>query len=158
MAKGKGIASEFKTFIMRGNVIDLAIGVIIGAAFQAIVKSLVDDIIMPVIGLITKDADFTSWFIALGNTSKLGDNPTLEAVQEAGISAITYGNFISAVLNFFIMAIVVFCIVKIINAVAEKAKKKEEAAPAEPTTKECPYCKSEIAIEATRCPNCTSQL
>lgn len=154
MAKRKGIISEFKTFIMRGNVIDLAVGVIIGAAFQAIVKSLVDDIIMPVISLATKGVDFASKFIALnGNAYE-----SLEAAQAAGAAVITYGNFISAIINFIIMAFVVFCIVKIINAVAEKAKKKEEAAPAEPTTKECPYCKSEIAIEATRCPNCTSQL
>ena len=162
MAKGKGFAAEFKKFIMRGNVIDLAVGVIVGGAFQAIVKSLVDDIVMPVISLITKGIDFSSKFIALGDTSaleeKLGAAPTLEQVQEAGIAAITYGNFISAIINFLIMALVVFCLVKAINTVADRAKKKEEEVPAEPTTKECPFCKSEIAIEATRCPHCTSQL
>ena len=152
MAKGKGFAAEFKKFIMRGNVIDLAVGVIIGGAFQAIVKSLVDDIIMPVVGLATKGIDFTNWFIALdGNKYE-----TLELAKEAGVATLNFGSFISAILNFLIMALVIFIFVKAINTVAEKARKPE--APAEPTTKKCPYCKSEISIEATRCPNCTSQL
>ncbi len=155
MAKGKGFAAEFKKFIMRGNVIDLAVGVIVGGAFQAIVKSLVDDIVMPVISLITKGLDFSSKFIALdGNAYE-----SLEAAQAAGAAVLTYGNFISAIINFLIMAFVVFCLVKTINTIAEKGKKKEaEEAPAAPTTKECPFCKSEIAIEATRCSHCTSQL
>lgn len=153
MAKGKGFMAEFKKFIMRGNVIDLAVGVIVGGAFQAIVKSLVDDIVMPVIGLITKDLNFTNWFYALDGNKYA----TLEEAQ-AACSVITYGNFISAVINFLIMAFVVFLLVKAINTVADRAKKKEEAAEEEPTTKECPFCKSEIAIEATRCPHCTSQL
>ena len=152
MAKGKGFAAEFKKFIMRGNVIDLAVGVIIGGAFQAIVKSLVDDIIMPVVGLATKGIDFTNWFIALdGNKYE-----TLELAKEAGAATLNFGSFISAILNFLIMALIIFLFVKAINTVAEKARKPE--APAEPTTKKCPYCKSEISIEATRCPNCTSQL
>lgn len=154
MSKAKGFGAEFKKFIMRGNVIDLAVGVIVGGAFQAIVKSLVDDVVMPVISLATKGVDFANWFIALDG----GEYATLEAAQEAGAAVLSYGNFISAILNFLIMAFVVFLIVKGINAVSEKTKKKEEEAPAEPTTKECPYCKSEIAIEASRCPHCTSQL
>lgn len=156
MAKGKGFAAEFKKFIMRGNVIDLAVGVIVGGAFQAIVKSLVDDIVMPVISLITKGIDFSSKFVALDG----GEYATLADAQAAGAAVITYGNFISAIINFLIMAFVVFCLVKAINSVADKAKKKEEVEEAaeEPTTKECPFCKSEIAIEATRCPHCTSQL
>ena len=154
MPKAKGFAAEFKKFIMRGNVIDLAVGVIVGGAFQTIVKSLVDDVVMPVISLATKGLDFTNWFIALDG----GEYATLEAAQEAGAAVLSYGNFISAILNFLIMAFVVFLLVKGINAVADKTKKKEEEAPAAPTTKECPYCKSEIALEATRCPNCTSQL
>jgi large conductance mechanosensitive channel len=154
MSKAKGFAAEFKKFIMRGNVIDLAVGVIVGGAFQAIVKSLVDDVVMPVISLATKGVDFANWFIALDG----GEYATLEAAQAAGASVLSYGNFISAILNFLIMAFVVFVLVKTINTVADKTKKKEEEAPAEPTTKECPYCKSEIAIDATRCPNCTSQL
>ncbi|MBQ2973110.1 MAG: large conductance mechanosensitive channel protein MscL [Clostridia bacterium] len=154
MSKAKGFGAEFKKFIMRGNVIDLAVGVIVGGAFQAIVKSLVDDVVMPVISLATKGIDFANWFVALDG----GEYATLEAAQEAGAAVLSYGNFISAIINFLIMAFVVFLLVKGINAVAEKTKKNEEEVPAEPTTKECPYCKSEIAIEATRCPHCTSQL
>lgn len=154
MAKGKGFMAEFKKFIMRGNVIDLAVGVIVGGAFQAIVKSLVDDIVMPVISLATKGLDFANWFVALDGN----EYATLAAAQEAGAATLAYGNFISAVLNFLIMAFVIFCLVKLINTVNDRAKKKEEEAPAAPTTKECPYCKSEINIGATKCPNCTSQL
>ncbi len=154
MAKGNGFFGEFKKFIMRGNVIDLAVGVIVGGAFQAIVKSLVDDVVMPVISLATKGINFADLFIALDG----GEYATLAAAQEAGAATLNYGNFISAILNFLIMAFVVFLLVKGINTVAEKSKKKEEEAPAEPTTKECPYCKSEIAIGATKCPNCTSDL
>lgn len=152
MAKKSGFFSEFKTFIMRGNVVDLAVGVIIGGAFQAIVKSLVDDIVMPFISLITKGVDFASKFIALnGETYE-----SLEAAQAAGAAVLTYGNFISAVLNFLIMAFVVFVLVKCINKVSEKTKKEE--APADPTTKTCPYCQSEISIKATKCPHCTSEV
>ncbi len=154
MSKKSGFISEFKTFIMRGNVIDLAVGVIIGGAFQAIVKSLVDDVVMPVISLITKGVDFASKFIALDG----GEYNTLEEAQAAGAAVLTYGNFISAVINFFIMAFVIFLFVKGINAISEKAKKKEEEAPAEPTTKTCPYCQSEISIKATKCPHCTSEV
>ncbi len=154
MAKGNGFFGEFKKFIMRGNVIDLAVGVIVGGAFQAIVKSLVDDVVMPVISLATKGINFADLFIALDGN----DYATLAAAQEAGAATLNYGNFISAILNFLIMAFVVFLLVKGINTVAEKSKKKEEEASAEPTTKECPYCKSEIAIGATKCPNCTSDL
>lgn len=151
----KGFFAEFKKFIMRGNVIDLAVGVIVGGAFQAIVKSLVDDVVMPVISLATKGINFADLFIALDGK----EYATLAAAQEAGAATLNYGNFISAVLNFIIMAFVVFLLVKGINTVAEKTKKTEKpAAPAEPTTKECPYCKSEIAIGAIRCPNCTSEL
>ena len=130
MAKGKGFMAEFKKFIMRGNVIDLAVGVIVGGAFQAIVKSLVDDLVMPVISLATKGLDFSKLFVALDGQ----EYATLEAAQEAGAAVLSYGNFISAVINFLIMAFVVFCLVKAINAVADKAKKKEEEAPAAPTT------------------------
>ena len=154
MSKAKGFGAEFKKFIMRGNVIDLAVGVIVGGAFQAIVKSLVDDIVMPVISLATKGVNFSNWFIALDG----GEYATLEAAQAAGASVLSYGNFISAVLNFLIMAFVVFLLVKGINTIADKTKKKEEEASAAPTTKACPYCKSEIAIDATRCPHCTSEL
>ena len=152
MAKGKGFIAEFKKFIMRGNVIDLAVGVIIGGAFQSIVKSLVDDIFMPIISLATKGIDFSNWFIALDG-NKYG---TLAQAQEAGAAVISYGNFISAVINFIIMAFIIFLFVKAINTLAEKTKKAEE--PAAPTTKKYPDCMSEIDIEATKCPHCTSSL
>ena len=155
MAKANGFFGEFKKFIMRGNVIDLAVGVIVGGAFQSIVKSLVDDVVMPVISLATKGINFADLFIALDG----GEYATLAAAQEAGAATLNYGNFISAILNFLIMAFVVFVLVKTINTIAEKGKKAEAPeAPAAPTTKECPYCKSEIAIGATKCPNCTSDL
>ena len=151
----KGFFGEFKKFIMRGNVIDLAVGVIVGGAFQAIVKSLVDDVVMPVISLATKGINFADLFIALDGN----EYATLAAAQEAGAATLNYGNFISAILNFLIMAFVIFCFIKVINTINEKAKKKEEEeAPAAPTTKECPFCKSEININATKCPNCTSEL
>lgn len=152
MAKEKSFIAEFKKFIMRGNVIDLAVGVIIGGAFQSIVKSLVDDIFMPIISLATKGIDFSNWFIALDG-NKYG---TLAQAQEAGAAVISYGNFISAVINFIIMAFIIFLFVKAINTLAEKTKKAEE--PAAPTTKKCPYCMSEIDIKATKCPHCTSSL
>ncbi len=153
MAKKSGFISEFKKFIMRGNVIDLAVGVIVGGAFQTIVKSLVDDIVMPVISLVTKGLDFTGMFIALDGK----EYATLDAAKEAGVAVLTYGNFISAVINFFIMAFVIFCLVKGINTISEKTSKKEEVVE-ESTTKTCPFCQSEISIKATKCPCCTSDL
>ncbi len=140
---------EFKEFALKGNMLDLAVGVIIGGAFNSIVKSLVDDIIMPFISLFTGKIDFSNLFIALDGSSYT----TLAAAQEAGAATLNYGNFISGVINFVIMAFVVFMIVKSVN----KMNKKPEAAPAAPTTKICPHCKSEIHIDATRCPHCTSE-
>lgn len=144
MAKKKGIIGEFKEFIMRGNVIDLAVGVLIGGAFQAIVNSLVDDIIMPVISIFTGKIAFDELKVVIGE----GDFA----------ATLNYGKFISAIINFLIMAIVIFLIVKAINKVASKVSKPAEEAPAEPTTKVCPFCKSEIAIDATKCPHCTSDV
>ena len=140
----KGFIGEFKKFISRGNVMDLAVGVIIGGAFQAIVSSLVNDIVMPVISLITGGLDFSAWKIMLSE----GENA----------ASINYGNFITAVINFLIMAFVIFCFVKFMNSLNEKLVKKPEAEPAAPTTKICPFCKSEVNIDATRCPHCTSVL
>lgn len=152
----KKFFAEFKEFISRGSVIDLAVGVVIGAAFQGIIKSLVDDVIMPFISLITGGVDFKNWFVVLG------DNPdglkTLDELKEAGIAVFSYGNFIAAVIYFIILAFVVFLLVKAIAKVKGFSKKDVEEAPAEPTTKKCPFCCSEIAIEATRCPNCTSEI
>ncbi len=152
MAKKSGFFGEFKKFLLRGNVVDLAVGVIIGAAFQAIVKSLVDDVVMPVISLITNGVDFSNWFVALDGN----EYATLADAQAAGVAVVSYGNFISAIFNFVIMAFVIFCLVKVINTVTDKFKKEE--APAAPTTKVCPYCQSEISLKATKCPHCTSDV
>ncbi len=152
----KGFFNEFKTFIMRGNVIDLAVGVIIGGAFQAIVNSLVNDVVSPVISLATKGINFADKFIVLSSDEVAF--ATVEAAKEAGYATLNYGSFITAVINFLIMATVIFLLVKTINKINSMGKKKEEEAPADPTTKVCPFCKSEISIEAVKCPNCTSDL
>jgi len=155
MSKGKGFINEFKEFLMRGNVMDLAVGIIIGGAFQAIVKSLVDNILMPVIGIITGGIDFNNLFVILKGT--LPDGPkTLEAAKAAGVVTLNYGTLINAIINFIIIGFVIFLMVKAMNKLAEKRKSKEPEAPA--TVKECPFCKSEINIDATRCPNCTSEV
>ena len=150
----KNLIKEFKEFISKGNVIDLAVGVIIGGAFQAIVNSLVNDVVSPVLSLITKGANFADKFLVL--TTEDVTFTTIDAAKEAGYATLNYGSFVTAVINFLIMAFVIFVLVKTINKVSELGKKKEEEAPAAPTTKTCPYCKSEISIEATRCPHCTS--
>ena len=149
--KGKGFFEEFRKFIMRGNVIDLAVGVIIGAAFQAIVNSLVNDIVMPLISMITGGIDFSNWFIALDGTHY----KTLKAAQEAGAATLNYGTFITAVINFVLMAFVIFLLVKFLKGVSDRLHKDENA---EPTEKTCPYCQSKIPIKAVRCPFCTSYL
>ena len=150
--KGKGLAGEFREFIMRGNVLDMAVGVIIGGAFQKIISSLVDDIIMPVISLLTGGIDFNNMFVSLDGS----DYATLEAAKEAGAATLNYGTFITVVINFILMALVIFFIVKFMNKLSNKLAKEKAEAPA--TTKICPRCKSEINIEATRCPHCTSEL
>ena len=134
----KTFFEEFKKFISRGNVMDMAVGIIIGGAFTAIVTSLVNDIIMPIISILTGGIDFSSLCIKLG--------------EGEDAAAISYGAFISAVINFLLIALVLFCIIKAMNKL-----KKEEPAP-DPTEKECPYCKSMIAIKATKCPHCTSEV
>ena len=153
--KKNGFISEFKTFVLRGNVIDLAVGVIVGGAFQAIVKSLVDDVVMPAISLLTKGLDFTNLFIQLSGDVKY---ETVEAAKEAGVAVLSYGNFISAIINFFIMAFVIFLLIKGINKISTIGRKEEEVVEEEPTTKTCPFCKSEISIDAVKCPNCTSDI
>ena len=142
----KGFLEEFKKFITRGNVLDMAVGVIIGGAFTSIVTSLNTDIISPLLALIG-GVDFSYLTIVMGSG------------EEAPV--LMYGKFITAVINFLITAFAIFCLIKFINVVGEKLAKKEEpasAAPAAPTTKKCPYCCSEIAIEATKCPHCTSEV
>ena len=141
---------EFKTFIMRGSVMDLAVGVIIGGAFGKIVSSLVNDIIMPPIGLLLNGVNFVDLFWAMNGEKYI----SLAAAQAAGAPVLAYGSFIKNVVDFLIVAIVIFLLIKAINKLA----KKPAPAPAAPTTKECPYCFTTIAIKATRCPNCTSEL
>ena len=142
---------EFKKFISRGNVLDLAVGVIIGGAFGAVVKSLVADVIMPPIGLLLGGVDFTNLFVVLGE----GSYETLDAAKEAGAASVNYGVFFNNVISFLIVAFAVFMMVKALNS----AKRKEEAAPAaEPTTKDCPRCLSTIPIKATKCAHCASEL
>ncbi|MCR4744730.1 MAG: large conductance mechanosensitive channel protein MscL [Lachnospiraceae bacterium] len=150
--KTRGFFGEFKEFITKGNVMDMAVGVIIGAAFQKIITSLVDDVIMPLITALTGGIDFSNWFISLNGTKY----ESLAAAQEAGAATLNYGVFITAVINFLLMALVIFIIVKAMNTMRDKIAKEKEEAPA--TTKECPFCKSQIHIDATRCPNCTSEL
>ena len=145
---------EFKEFAMRGNVVDMAVGVVMGAAFGAIVTSLVNDLLMPVLGLLLGDADFTNLFIVLREGSVSGPYETLALAQEAGAVTLNYGLFINAVISFLIIAIAIFLLIRSIN----RLQRQEEAPPAEPTTKSCAYCFSEISIQATRCPYCTSEL
>ena len=136
----KAFMKEFKEFIAKGNVMDMAVGIIIGGAFTAIVNSLVNDILMPVLSLLTGGFDFTSLCIVLG--------------EGEDAATFNYGAFISAIINFLLIAIVIFILIKSINKLSRK--KPEEPAPAK--TKECPFCKEQIAKDATRCPHCTSEL
>ncbi|HEY4720404.1 MAG TPA: large conductance mechanosensitive channel protein MscL [Anaerolineae bacterium] len=140
---------EFKEFIQRGNVIDLAVAFIMGGAFGAIVSSLVKDIVMPIVGVLLGGVDFTNLFITL----KGGPYASLADAQKAGAATINYGVFINTIITFLIVAFAAFLLIK-----AMKATKKKPAAPAAPTTKECSYCLSTIPLKATRCPNCTSEL
>lgn len=190
----KKFLEEFKDFALKGNVMDLAVAVIIGGAFQSIINSVVNDLIMPIIGWLFGGLDFTNLYIPLKSKDFVitpatieqvlvsstdvsgGDvvqsvvktpavtvgNATLAQLEEAGIGVFKYGAFITAVINFILMALVIFLLVKGINKLtslgASRFKKGKKDAPAAPTTKVCPYCKSEIDIKATRCPHCTSQL
>jgi large conductance mechanosensitive channel len=141
---------EFKEFTLRGNVIDLAIGVIIGAAFGKIVTSFVNDILMPPIGLLLGNVDFSNLFINLSGQPY----GSLEEAQAAGAATINYGLFINTVLDFIIVAFVIFLLVRQVN----RMRREREAPPAEPTTRECPYCLSAVPLKAIRCPHCTSEL
>lgn len=150
----KKILDEFKEFIMRGNVLDLAVGVIIGGAFQKIISSLVNDIIMPIVTLCTGGVDFTDWFIALNGQHY---NSLAEA-NAAKAATLNYGSFITQVIDFLIMAFVIFMMVKGMNTLARRVKKAEEKPEEKENVQSCPYCCSEIPAEATRCPHCTSML
>jgi large conductance mechanosensitive channel len=139
---------EFKEFAMRGNVLDMAVGIIIGAAFGRIVTSLVNDVIMPPIGLVLGRVDFSSLFVNISGTSY----PTLAAAKAAGAATINYGSFLNTVIDFLIVAFVIFLFVRQVN------RWQKPAPAAAPTTKECPYCHTSIPLQATRCPNCTSEI
>ena len=146
---------EFKEFAMRGNVVDMAVGIIIGGAFGTIVKSLVSDVIMPPVGLLLGGVDFENLFILLREGATAGPYAALADAKEAGAVVISYGVFINAIISFLIVAFAVFLLIRSIN---KMKRKEEEAPPAEPTTKDCPKCFTGIPIKATRCPNCTSDI
>ncbi len=147
---------DFKTFIMRGNVVDMAVGVIIGAAFGAIVGSLVKDVVMPPVGLALGKIDFSNLVVVIKQGSTPGPYATLATAQAAGAVTLNYGLFINTIINFLIIAFVVFLF--IVRPIARMQAPKKAAEPAAPTTKECPFCYTNIPIGATRCPNCTSHL
>ena len=153
----KKMASEFKEFIMRGNVMDMAVGVIIGGAFQAIVNSLINDLLMPFIGLLTGGVNFNEKFIILKLPEGIeASQVTYGNASELGVAIWGYGAFITAIINFLIMALIVFFLVKGINRLSEIGKKEEKEA--EPTTKKCPHCCEEVNINATKCPHCTGDI
>ncbi len=145
---------EFKEFAMRGNVLDMAVGIIIGAAFGAIVRSLVSDIIMPPIGLVLGHVDFTNLFVVLEEGTTGGPYVSLADAQKAGAVTMNYGVFVNTIISFLLVAFAVFLLIRNIN----KLRRQEEAPPVEPTTKQCPYCLSKMPVKATRCAYCTSEL
>jgi large conductance mechanosensitive channel len=154
--EGERMLQDFKAFIMRGNVIDMAVGIIVGIAFGLVVNSLVKDIIMPPIGLALGNVDFTNLFVILKEGLTPGPYASLAEAQAAGAVTINYGTFINTVVNLVIIAAVVFFL--IVRPVARLQARKKTEEPAAPTTKECPYCFTSIPIKASRCPNCTSEL
>ena len=145
---------EFKKFIMRGNVVDMAVGIIIGGAFGTIVKSLVTDVIMPPVGLLLGGVDFADLFVTLKEGATAGPYATLAAAKEAGAVTLNAGLFVNSIISFLIVGFAIFMMIKGLNSM----QKKEEEAPAAPTEKECPHCFTSIPIKATRCPHCTSEL
>ena len=144
---------EFKAFAMRGNVVDMAVGIIIGAAFGAIVKSLVDDILMPPIGLVLGNVDFSNLFVVLKAGKIAGPYASLVEAKAAGAVTFNYGLFVNSIISFVIVAFAVFLLIKQMNILTRKEKSSEA-----PKTKDCPYCRSSIAAAAVRCPCCTSEL
>ena len=146
---------DFKEFAMRGSVVDMAVGIVIGAAFGTIVKSFVDDVLMPPIGLLLGNVDFSNLFLTLKEGAKAaGPYASLAAAKAAGAVTLNLGLFINTVISFIIVAFAVFLVIKGIN----RMKREQEEPPAEPTTKDCPYCFTSIPIQASRCPHCTSKL
>lgn len=145
---------EFRDFAMRGNAIDMAIGIIIGSAFGTIVNSLVNDIIMPPIGLLLGDVDFTDLYITLHAGESAGPFNTLADAQAAGVVTLNYGVFINAIMSFFIIAIAMYLLIRAVN----RLQPQEEPEKVPPSEKECPYCTYSIPVQALRCPHCTSKL
>lgn len=146
----KNMLNNFKEFVMRGNVLDMAVGIIIGLAFGKIITSLVNDIIMPPIGLVLGGMDFSNLFVNMSGTAY----SSLDAAKAAGAPTINYGVFINVVLDFIIVAFIIFLIIRFVN----RLQRNQEAAPEEPATKECPYCITAIPVKAVKCPSCTSDL
>lgn len=144
---------EFKEFALRGNVVDMAVGIIIGAAFGTIVKSMVDDVVMPPIGLLLGGVDFANFFVLLKAGAPGAPYASLADAQAAGAVTINYGVFINSVISFLVVALVVFFLMRMMNRM-----RREEPVPSEPTTKECPFCLSTVPFKASRCAHCTSQL
>jgi large conductance mechanosensitive channel len=149
-----GMVKEFKEFAVKGNVVDMAVGIIIGGAFGTIVKSLVADVIMPPIGMLLGNVDFSELFLVLNSGSTPGPYVTLADAQKAGAVTINYGLFINSVISFLIVAFAVFLLIRAVN----KMKREEVAPEVEPTTRDCPYCYSTISLKASRCPQCTSEI
>ncbi|MFH1893085.1 MAG: large conductance mechanosensitive channel protein MscL [Candidatus Zixiibacteriota bacterium] len=148
------MVKEFKEFAVKGNVMDMAVGIIIGAAFGTIVKSLVADVIMPPIGLLLGNVDFSNLFIVLKDVAAAGPYATVAAANEAGAVTLNYGVFINTIISFVIVAFAIFMVIRSMN----KLKRKEEAPAVAPTTRECPFCFTAVSLKATRCPSCTSEL
>ena len=146
------MGKDFREFILRGNVVDMAVGIIIGAAFVTIVKSLVDDIIMPPIGLLLGNVDFTNLFVVLKAGKVPGPYETIALAKAAGAVTVNYGVFINTIISFLVVAFCVFILIKNVNRL------KREPAPAEPTTKACPYCTETIPLLAVKCPHCTADI
>jgi large conductance mechanosensitive channel len=154
MGEGVLVLKEFKEFVMRGNVLDMAVGIVMGVAFGLIVNSFVQDVIMPPIGLLLGRIDFANMFSVLKEGKTTGPYGTLAAAKAAGAVTMNWGVFINTVINFVIVSFAIFLVVKGVN----KARRKQETLAAEPTTRECPYCLSVIPVKATRCAHCTSEL
>ena len=149
-----GVVKEFREFAVKGNVVDMAVGIIIGGAFGTVVKSFVDDVMMPPLGLLVGDVDFQDLFITLRRGATAGPYETLATAKEAGAVTLNVGMFVNAAVSFTIVAFAVFLLIKAIN----RLKRQEAAAPPPPSAKECPHCFTEIPIKAKRCPHCTSEL
>ncbi|WP_372638908.1 large conductance mechanosensitive channel protein MscL [Fodinibius sp.] len=146
---------EFKAFAVRGNVIDMAVGIIIGAAFTTVVQSLVKDILMPPLGLLTSNIDFSNAFLVLSQGTTPGPYASLQVAEEAGASVLRYGSFLNSLISFALVAFAVFMLVRYINRLRDP---KQTPEPVSPTVKKCSFCYSDIPIQATRCPHCTSRL